>query len=46
MLRCEGTKIWRDQILLKSFENIDIEICIMRTADAKIWSSDRRQEYI
>jgi hypothetical protein len=30
MLRCEGTKIWRNQILGKRFKNIDPEIEIRR----------------
>jgi hypothetical protein len=30
MLRCQGTKIWRDQILKKDFRNVYTEIGIMK----------------
>jgi hypothetical protein len=33
ILRCEGTKIWRDQSLDKRFRNIDAEIGIGTTEE-------------
>jgi hypothetical protein len=34
-LKCEGTKIWGDEILIKRFRNIDAGIGIRRTVGCK-----------
>jgi hypothetical protein len=35
ILRCEETKIWRDDILGKRFKNVNEEICIRRIVGCK-----------
>jgi hypothetical protein len=35
LLICEGTKMWRDEILDRRFKNIKVEICIRRKAVCK-----------
>jgi hypothetical protein len=42
MLRCEGTRTWKDQILIKGFMNINAEISIRRTVGCKNKSSGRK----
>jgi hypothetical protein len=34
-LRCEGIKIWKDEILEEVFKNIDAEMDIRRIVDCK-----------
>jgi hypothetical protein len=46
VLRCEGTNIWRDEILDKKFRNVDTEIGIRRIVCARIKSSGRESDYI
>jgi hypothetical protein len=34
-IECEGTKIWRDQVLDKGFRNTNAEIGVTRTVENK-----------
>jgi hypothetical protein len=43
MMRCEGTKVWRKEILDKRFRNIHAEVGIRKTV-RPIKSAGRKEE--